>query len=264
MPGALERFDRLENTTSLSKLAPELVCGFQRAERRGLVEVDLGVALVGGDDEAVAVRKLEERAPCAEVEHLAGRVGRRAGVDELHAGPVRPAGLAVAPAWRRRAGRRPHRSDRTDSDRRPGRPRRIENGLGEGEKRLARAVDRQHLRLGIGRGDAVAAREPARDRLAQRRRAGGRRIGRQPVERAREGVAHQRRGRMLRLADREVDRRELRVRRHPGEQRAQLLERVGLELLQQRVQPRQPFLRCSATTVVWMPPRTLKRASRRM
>ena len=87
MPGQFERFDRLENTTSRVKsVAPELVRGLQRAERRLVVEVDLGVALVGGDDEAVAVRQLEQALPVLEAEHLAARdwpASRRS--SELHA-----------------------------------------------------------------------------------------------------------------------------------------------------------------------------------
>src|SRR5689334_16110931 len=72
---------------------------------------------------------------------------------------------------------------------------------------------------------------------------------------------------MLRLADREVDRREARGRRGARHQRAQLLERIRLELGEKRIQaafPDQPFFRCSANTEVAMPPRTLKRASSRI
>ena len=50
--------------------------------------------------------------------------------------------------------------------------------------------------------------------------------------------------------------------RDPVQQRAQLLERVGLQQPEARVQAAgfQPRLRCSATTLVAIPPRTLKRA----
>ena len=88
MPGTLERLDRLENMTSVRNRAAEQFGRLQAAERRlGFVEVDFRVALVGGDDEAVVVGKLEQLLPVVERQHLAGRIARRADVDELDARP---------------------------------------------------------------------------------------------------------------------------------------------------------------------------------
>ena len=71
MPGTLERLDRLPNATSRGKpLAPEPLRGLQAAQRRlRLVEVDLGIALVRRDHEAVAVGQLEQRSPVLQRHH---------------------------------------------------------------------------------------------------------------------------------------------------------------------------------------------------
>ena len=56
MPGTLLRLDSEVNITSRRKsLRPSLLRGFQPAQRRLVAEVDLGVALVAGDHEAVPV-----------------------------------------------------------------------------------------------------------------------------------------------------------------------------------------------------------------
>ena len=90
MPGTLERLDRLENITSRgNRHARAGARCLQRAERRlGFVEIDLRIALVGGDDETVLVGQREQALPVVEVEHLAGRVARRADVEQLDALPV--------------------------------------------------------------------------------------------------------------------------------------------------------------------------------
>ena len=63
MPGTLVRLDRLVKTIRLLEIAAaQLRCGFQAAQRRLVAEIDLGVALVGGDHEAVAVAQLEQLA----------------------------------------------------------------------------------------------------------------------------------------------------------------------------------------------------------
>ena len=68
--------------------AAELMRGLQaRRAAAAFVEVDLRIALVGRDHEAVAVRQLEQLLPLVERHHVAGRVGGRAHVDELHALP---------------------------------------------------------------------------------------------------------------------------------------------------------------------------------
>jgi hypothetical protein len=82
---------------------------------------------------------------------------------------------------------------------------RIDHALGDGEQRLARAVHRQHLVGGIGRRDAVAARQPAGDRLAQGVAAGGRGIIRQALEVGGERFLDEGRRRVLRFADGQPD-----------------------------------------------------------
>ena len=64
-PGALERLESEPITTSRGKPSRPSACAArQRAQRRrGLVEVDLAVALVGDDDEAVAVGERRRAAP---------------------------------------------------------------------------------------------------------------------------------------------------------------------------------------------------------
>ena len=88
-PGAFERFDRLEKTTSRSKSSrPSLRAACSAPERRLAVEVDLRVALVGGDDEAVAVgRARTARFHSSSVITRAAGIAGRADVDScsLHA-----------------------------------------------------------------------------------------------------------------------------------------------------------------------------------
>jgi hypothetical protein len=50
---------------------------------RAAVIVDIGLAFVGGNCEAVPIRELEQHAPFIARHHPAGRIGRRADVDEL-------------------------------------------------------------------------------------------------------------------------------------------------------------------------------------
>ncbi len=69
MPGTFERLDRLENTMSAPEAgATEPLRRLERAERRArLVEVDLRVALVGGDHEAVRSDSSNSRSHSASV-----------------------------------------------------------------------------------------------------------------------------------------------------------------------------------------------------
>ena len=163
MPGTLERLDRLVKATRLRKsLRPELRCAASSAPSGGFVaEVDLGVALVGGDDEAVAVAQLEQRLPL-----VPAASPRRSGCRAS-----RRRAAACAPRWRRRccdqsaaklragslltkAGLRAGQQrrafvdlvERIGADHGGARPRRVDHRLRKREQRLARAVDRQHLR----------------------------------------------------------------------------------------------------------------------
>jgi len=225
-------------------VAAERVRGGEARQRRPrLVEVDLGVALVGCDGEAVAVGQREERAPVVEVEHAAGRIVRRADVQELRARPhvgghrapvVREASRGVGiHAVDPRAGQQ--RRTLVDLIERIGHhdggahPAAVDHGLAEREQCLAAAEHRQHLRCGVERRQPVPPREPAGDRLAQCGRADRRGIIRERGFGRAQRVDDQARGRMPRLADRQADRTLHGIRRHLREQRAQLLERVRLQ-----------------------------------
>src|SRR5581483_3227828 len=118
------------------------------------------------------------------------------------------------------------------------------------------------------------------DRAAQVLAARGRRVRGELAEARRQRALHELGRRMARLADAEADVRDAGRRRHALEQSAQLLERIGLEQREARIHPAspgsdrapgsassatgsgacQPGLRCSAATVVLIPPRTKKRA----
>ncbi len=232
--------------------APQLVRRLQGPERRRAA-IDLGVALVCSDDEAVAIGELEELAPFIELHHPAARVGGRTGIDELHASPGirRPIDGGSAREERRAfvyliEGVGTHH---------PSLARRVEHRLGEGEQRLAGAIHRQHLFFRVRQRDGISAGKPSGNRLPQLGSSRGQRIGGQPVEGVGECIFYERRGRVLWLADLQVDRRQVRWRRIAGDECAELLERVGLEFGEERIHragisPVQPFLRCSATTVV--------------
>jgi hypothetical protein len=97
--------------------------------------------------------------------------------------------------------------------------------LREGEQRFARTIDGQHLGRRIRRGNAIAAPQPARNRLAQLRYAGGRRVGGEAVEVVGERVLDQLRRRMLGLADGKID-----LGRLAAGKRAELLEGVRIKL----------------------------------
>ena len=121
-----------------------------------------------------------------------------------------PARWARSTARRRPAAPRLRRSDRRDwarHHRRPASGRCIDHRLREREQRLARAVDRQHLRGRVER-QAVAALQPAGEGLAQLQLAGGGRIDRQRAEAvARQRLLDEGRRRVLGLADAQADRR---------------------------------------------------------
>ena len=90
MPGTLLRFDKLVNTTRFLKSArPDSGGRFQTAERRLVAEVDLAVALVAGDHEAVPVAQLEKLFPIRHGHHGAGGIARRADIHQLRARPTR-------------------------------------------------------------------------------------------------------------------------------------------------------------------------------
>ena len=101
------------------------------------------------------------------------------------------------------------------------------------KQRLARAIHWQHLGARIERLQAVAPREPGGNGFTEPVRACRRRIHRQPVETLGDRASDEIRRPVLRLADRQTNRRSRR--RHPGQQRTQFLEWIGLKLLQTRI-----------------------------
>lgn len=146
-----------------------------------------------------------------------------------HNRPVRCRGCTAAR-------RRPERPRLRRSDRRGwawprGRRGAVDQALGDGEQRLARAADRQHLTRridGAGR-QAVALHQPVGNGGAQRVRTGGFRVAAQAVQVGDQGVAYQRRRRVARLADGKIHQRQAGRRREIGQQGAQTLERVRLQ-----------------------------------
>ncbi len=250
---------------------PEQVRCLQGAEGRiAFVVVELGIAFVGSDGEAMAIRQREQGLPVLQPQHAPGRIARGTDVGELHAAPIDAVQRhAVVEEDRRRPGeqRRPlvDLVEGIRADHAGAAAGGVDDGLREREQGFARAVHGQHLRGGVKRRQVVAAHEPAGDRLAQRRRAGGGGVPGQALQRTCERRLDEFGRGVLRLADRKLDRAQRGIGRHAGEQRAQPLERIGLQAPEQRIQTLafQPRLRCSATMAVAMPPRTLKRAVRR-
>ena len=216
-----------------------------------LVGVELRIAFVGDHHEVVAIRQREDRAPVLEVQHRAGRVAGRADHQHLAACPVRlgdrrevrDAGTVGALGQEQRRGAGEQRRALVDlvervrhRDQRRGVAAAVDRRLREREQRLAAAVDRQHVRRRVqaARAQAVARREPGRDRLAQFRAALG--LG---VLRVAGGVAvqflqHEGRRGVLGLADRQRDRRQ-RGRLHAVQQRGEALEGVGMQAREVRV-----------------------------
>ena len=214
--------------------------------RGGFVVVDLGIALVGGDDEAVPVGQRKQGAPFVQVHDGTGGVTGRADVDELHLrpqavghlGPVHPEAVVGALVQQVQAGAGQQRGAFIDliegvgrDDDLGARGRRVEHGLREGEQGLARAVDGQHLGGGID-GGVVAAPDPGSDGLAQGRGAGGGRVAGQTVSGSGQGVQHHGRGGVARLTDGEIHQRQagrLQACGLGSQQRTQALERIGLQ-----------------------------------
>ncbi len=194
-------------------------------ERAGgrLVAVDLRIALVGEDAEIVALGEIEKHAPVAPVGHRALRVRGRADIGDRgavehvrgQAGEVRQVtGFGAAgqidrlgPGRQRGHGVALVEGVRQQHQGLPaalalGRER--EAGV---EEALAGAVERQDraLRVAVGLGDAVAPRQPVRDRLAQLRNALVRRIAREAAGVLGQDAGHEIRDRVPRLADRHGD-----------------------------------------------------------
>src|SRR5437879_6513547 len=154
----------------------------QRAERGPLlVEIDLGVALIGCNDKSMPVRELEQYAPTVKIEHASRRIVRRAQVQQLR---TRPDGIRNRAPWMREAGfrigvdairfgAREQRCTLVDLVKRIGYhdgcawTAGIDDGLREREQSLAAAQDGQYLSRGIKRRQMMPCPKPTRDRLAQ-------------------------------------------------------------------------------------------------
>jgi len=228
------------------EIAVEHVGGGQGAKGRiVLVEVDFGVALIGGDDEVVPFGKVEECLPFVEAEDLAAGVAGRADVDHLHGFPeilrhlVEVHGVTIVGRGVEEVG--PGAGEEggafVDLVEGVGRynaldvPGGVDDRLGEGEEGLAAAVDRQDL-AGRVELDAIAARAPGGDGTTQGVASLGCGIIRQPVEMGGQRLADEIRGRVLGLADGQIDRRQSGIGRHPRKQLPQLLEGVGVQLVE--------------------------------
>lgn len=110
----------------------------------------------------------------------------------------------------------------------------IDHGLGEGEQCFACPVHRQDMARRVQRlgSQAETPFAPTRDGFAQRRNAERGRIDRELVEVVRQRLGDEIRRTMLGLADRQGDGALVRRRLDAGKQRAQFLERVGMQQIQ--------------------------------
>ena len=243
-PGTLLRLDSEVSAIRFLKSGrAQLHRGLQAAERGLVAEVDLAVALVGRDHEAVAVRQGEELLPFVERHHRAGRIARRAHEHQLRAGPdgfgdAVPVDREIARGNARRVvrlGAREQGCALVDLIERIGRDHHrlrrhggVDHGLGQREQRLARAVDRQHLRGRVER-QAVAGLEPVGEGGAQLQVAGGGRVGGQRAQAVAQRLLDEGRRGVLGFADSQADGGEFGVGRDAREQLLQPLEGIGLQ-----------------------------------
>jgi hypothetical protein len=194
----------------------------------------------------VAVGQLEQFAPVVQRQHGARRIAGGAQVQQLHARPHvgRHAGVIageVAGRLRvheiRLGARQVGRAfvdlvERIRADDERARLRRIDHAVRDREQRLARTVHGQHHRGRIQRRNRVAALQPAGDRGAQGLAAVRGRIRGQAGHGVRQGFLDERGRRVLRFADAQADGLEVGIRRHAGEQLAQLFERIGMQAVE--------------------------------
>ena len=182
--------EAVEHHAALEAVVAGGEAGLEEPRGRGaLVQVDLGVALVGGNDEVVPLGEGERTAQKIERQHPAGRVPGAA--QKQHLTPPPDAlghGIEIGqcsrlpPWWRENAaaGSREQRRSLVDliegirhQHQRVGAA--VDGRLYEGEEGFAGAVDRQHHVVGLdaSAGQAVALLEPTRAGRAQLRKAGG-------------------------------------------------------------------------------------------
>ncbi len=243
---------RRERDQARIALAAEGRGGGERAQRRlAFLEVDLAVALVGDDHEAVAVGKLEEALPLLLRHHAPVGVRGRAGDHEARLRPHRRGDrVPVGPQAVR--GERVHEVRARAGEQRGAlvdlvervraeHPRvalvGIESRLHQREERFLGAVHREHLRRGIHRLEAEAARDPRGDGLAQPGLTCRGGVAREAAEvRGHRLLDEVGRG-VLGLAQAEADGGHAGGRRDAGEQAAQAFEGVGLEQPEAGIHP---------------------------
>ena len=258
-PGAQARDTRalgktVEHDAALEALAAGGLAGLQESGgRRVLLEVDIRVTLIRGDEKVVAIREAERLLQQRQRQYGAGGVSGTAQEQHLTAPPhrrghrgevgkviVRVRGIQQKGA---RAGQQRralvdlvegigHGDERCT--------RAIHRRLHEREQRLARAVHRQHHGVGIDApgAESVAPREPAGAGGAQLRQTRGRRIAAQPIHMTAQRLQQERRRGVLRLADRHGDGLKLRRRGDAGLEPGQALEGIGVQGLEARIHVR--------------------------
>ncbi|MNN09582.1 hypothetical protein D3C81_1224680 [compost metagenome] len=235
----------MEHHAALEVAAAEFGAGAQQAGGRVLlVEVQLAVALVGGDHEVVLVGQGDQLLQGFQRHQRASGVARRAEEEDLAALPdIRRHGVevrieaiffAARQVVRLRAGEQGRAFvdlvERVGADHQAIRIT-IHHRLGEGEQRLAGAVHRQYVARGVqpaGRHlETVLA--PTGDGFAQCWNAQGAGVDGELVEVGGQRLGDEGRRAVLGLTDRQRDRLQLLRRLGAGQQGAELFEGVGLE-----------------------------------
>ncbi|MNF75148.1 hypothetical protein D3C84_572040 [compost metagenome] len=235
----------MEHHAALEVAAAEFGAGVQQASGRVLlVEVQLAVALVGGDHEVVLVGQGDQLLQGIQRYQRAGGVARRADEQDLTALPdvgrygvevrieavLGQARQVVRGGTGEQGGAFVDLVEGVGADHQ-GVGATVDHRLGKGEQRLAGAVDRQHMlgRVEPAGGHAEAALAPAGNGLAQGRQADGGRVDGELVEVVGQRLGDEVRRAVLGLADGQGDRLLVSRRLGAGQQGAQLFERVGLQ-----------------------------------
>ena len=213
------------------------------------IRINLRIALVRCDDETIPVGTVEESAPRVKWDDTPSGIAGRADVHELRATPlvlshrvqieIKPAALSLiqehrlGPCQQRRAFVNLIEGVWADHNGVP--PRCIDNRLRKREQRLARAVDRQDVTGRIEMRQAVPSPEPGRQHLAKLVESSRTRIHRQALEVIDQRLANDTWRRVLRFADRQLNRGRRR-RRNADEKCAEPVKRVRFQARERRIQ----------------------------
>ena len=212
-----------------------------------LIEIQLAVALVGGDDEVVLVGQGDQFLQRLDRDQGAGGVAWRAEEQDLAALPdfgrhgieVRVEAVSFQARQVMWLGAGEEGRTFVDLIEGVGADHQalgiaVDHRLGEGEQRFAGAIDRQHVARGIQPASrhAKAAFAPVGNALAQFRQAKRGRVDGELVEIGGQCLADEVRRAMLGFADGQGNRALVGGRLYAAEQFAQFLERVGLELVE--------------------------------